>query len=168
MSRKSTSYTERITTLIATAAVTVSIFALITTISLDNLVYRNSSKELNSAIYIEEESLNCKYINNQVNCSFLITPLKNNEAYINVRDSRIIDNAGNIYTASSATIGNNTSSEISIRIRLVKDIPVKMSVSFDNINQLGSKLALFEIDGIYSEESPSKQIYQIKDIEISK
>jgi hypothetical protein len=134
-------------------------FTLPNIASAENVNLNNSSQQLseesseqdikvvhgNGIIY---KMYGCTKQSNTVNCSFLLTSDKDKIGVIGVgsRGTRFIDFNGNEYYSSYARIGNESSGgNGSVSNELIRGIPIKASISFDNIPENVNQFATLEL-----------------------
>jgi hypothetical protein len=102
----------------------------------------NSSQAL-EANGIKFELQRCVRSGNNVNCNLLLTNLEQRDQRFNFdgNRSRLISVSGEEFSPESVYLGGRRS----YSINLVSQIPIKATVSFKQIPQNASKLALVEI-----------------------
>lgn len=92
----------------------------------------------------------CAKTGGSVTCSFLLISEKDTGAYISTSSgyssTKFIDFEGNEYSVNDARIGSKTVHGSSVKNNLLKGIPLKASVSFNNVPDSINKMAILYIE----------------------
>ena len=111
----------------------------------DRVTFGNSSRE------IQLELSGCTQSNNSINCSLMLTSLGSDvQVPLLVNAVRFLDFSGNEYYSSAGKIGSQTASErLSARYNTIQNVPVALSVRFDQVNSDIQSMAALEFDFRY-------------------
>lgn len=115
----------------------------------------------------------CQRSGAKVKCNFLITNLADVDRqlwftanYSSSHFSRMIDLSGNEYKATLSQLGQGEGSGSYVEVKLIRGIPMKGILSFENIPQQASKLAVLEVAyGFYKGSGVYRNI-QLRDVGI--
>jgi len=92
----------------------------------------------------------CKKGGDRITCSMLVTNLEEDKEieWATGNLSKLYDMQGNVYDASSGSLGNSVASGSWARLKLISKIPARATVSFEKVASIGG-IALLEATFIY-------------------
>lgn len=114
-----------------------------------NIVHACPNKEVVASDQISNSTLdlqNCQRLKLSLECQALITSSENTTLGIRGSETRIVDYSGNEYFAKSLQIGGQKKGTW-VRANLVKDIPLKLVITFTDIPPSVTQAALLQIGG---------------------
>ena len=118
-------------------------------------------KEFN---YFTFELLECRRSGTSVTCNLLITNKgKDRKMHTYCRYSRMVDDRGNVYNAEWVQIGNKKSN-FSSELLLVRDVPTRAYLGFENVSETATHAALVE----FVVSGPKKGRVQFRNIPFTK
>lgn len=88
---------------------------------------------------------NFRFADRNVVIELLVTSEERSQMLNLRQSSRLIDNAGNIYEPVEVLFGNSTNKGLWFREELPADVPVRITMKFDNISSKAESFNLFEV-----------------------